>query len=144
MRTWLGLVVIGAAVAACTPPGYGHGGGGPDAAIDGNRDGASVAIDAPGVDAAAACEHQFRLMGYPEASSAWVSGDFVQWAPNPGAGAIVMTLGLDGAWTITHGFALGSYTYKFVVGGNDWILDPADPNTASDGMGNTNSVYDCM
>jgi Glycogen recognition site of AMP-activated protein kinase len=136
MRSCVLLILL----AACRPPGYGE--GHPDAAADG-----SLAIDAPAIDAAIdsapLCAHGFRLDGYGTHASAWVSGDFIQWAATLQAGAIAMTLGADGGWTVTHDFVAGSYEYKFIVDGTDWILDPTNPVIIDDGMGNQNSGYTC-
>ena len=40
----------------------------------------------------------------------------------------------------------GDYTYKFVVDGSDWFVDPAQPRLRDDGEGNTNSMvrHDCQ
>jgi hypothetical protein len=133
----LGLL---AAVAACRPPGWGKEEM-PDAAegIDGGptRD---ASIDTP---AAATCDHAFRLDGHGTDTSVWLTGDFVQWAGSPQAGAVAFVLGLDGGWTGSYKFMAGTHQYKFIVNGTSWILDPTNPNTADDGMGNTNNVYTC-
>ena len=142
----LGLIPSGLAiavvVAGCRPPGYGkdqHA----DAAIDGAGSGSGVtpdaAIDAP---PAAVCHHTFRLDGHGTASQVLLTGDFVQWASTPPA-APSFTLGTDGAWTVTHDFAQGTYQYKLIVDGN-WITDPTNQMTVDDGMGHTNSVYTCV
>nr|HEX4318930.1 hypothetical protein [Kofleriaceae bacterium] len=154
MQRVLGLVVVVVAVAACQPPGYGSGhqadaagsgggGGGGDAAVaagDGGSGGSATADANP----ATSCAHQFRLDQFGEAQSVWVSGDFVSWAPTPQQGAIQLVLGADSGWTGSYTFPPGSYQYKFIVDGTTWILDPMNSDTASDGMGDTNSVYVCQ
>jgi hypothetical protein len=123
-------------VAGCPPPGYG-------------KHAADASIDTPGaVDAAidasaAACMQSFRLDGYAIASTVVLTGDFTHWAGTVAAGAIAMTKGSDGAWTLTYGFARGSYQYKYVVDGTTWIADPTNPNTVPDGFGGKNSLYTC-
>ncbi len=133
----LGLLLVFAA--ACEPPGYGKQDGvdAPAAPVDG----AHVTADAP--PAAATCMHAFRLDGHGSAQSVWLSGDFVMWAANPSAGAIAFTVDAGGGWNCAYDFAPGPHQYKFIVDANTWIDDPTNPNTVSDGMGNTNSLYTC-
>ena len=130
-------------LAACRPPGYGKDGH-PDAppAGDGHpADGSGSGVDA-GIDAAAVCNHTFRLDGHGTASTVYLTGDFVQWAAQPPA-AVAFTLGSDGAWTVAYPFHQGTFQYKFIVDGT-WITDPTNPMTVDDGMGHTNSVYTCV
>ena len=133
-------------LAACRPPGYGKDGH-PDAppAGDGHpADGSGGAVDAAPMtsDAAAVCNHTFRLDGHGTAGTVYLTGDFVQWAAMP-PGAIAFMLGTDGAWMVTFPFPQGTYQYKFIVDGN-YITDPTNPMTVDDGMGHTNSVYTCV
>jgi hypothetical protein len=134
------LIVL--ALAACEPPGYGRHAGA-DAAVDSPPASIDAAIDGP---AARTCDHAFRLDGHGTASSSSLTGDFTMptaWAGDPAHGAVMMTLGVDGGWTCTHSFTAGTYQYKFVVDGTQWIPDPTDTNTVPDGFGGTNSVYVC-
>jgi hypothetical protein len=39
-----------------------------------------------------------------------------------------MTKGSDGVWAITLSLSSGSYGYKFLVNGSDWVFDPNNPN----------------
>ena len=128
-------------LAACEPPGYGRhtGADAGSAATDGAS---SVSPDASS-DATAGCDHGFRVANEQTASSVWLTGDFVQWAADPSHGAIAFVLGVDGAWTGNYDFAAGSYQYKFIVDGTQWIADPTDPDSVPDGFGGTNSVYVC-
>lgn len=143
----VGLLVV--VVAACRPPGYGKEEEGKvDAAMEtvgdgstGSADAAVAAVDAAGM--AARCDHGFRLDGHGTDSSVWLTGSFVGWASTPAGGAVAFTLGVDGGWTASYAFEAGTHQYKLVVNGTDWILDPTNPNTADDGMGNTNNVYVC-
>jgi hypothetical protein len=144
MAAAMRLAVAVLLLAACRPPGYGKDGH-PDAppAGDGHpADGSDGEVVDAGVDAAATCNHTFRLDGNGTAGSVYLTGDFVQWAAQP-PGAIAFTLGNDGAWTVTHPFDQGTYQYKFIVDGN-WITDPTNAMTVDDGMGHTNSVYTCV
>ena len=138
------LVVALASVTACRPPGYGKDDNKPDAAEgsgSGSGSGVDAAVDSP---AALTCNHAFRIDNQTTATSVWLTGSFVAWATTPGAGAIAFTQGGDGAWTGSYDFPAGTHQYKFIVDGSNWILDPVNPNTADDGMGNTNSVYTCV
>ncbi len=134
------VVLLVVMLAACRPPGYGK----PDTPDASTADAATVTPDAAVDAAAAVCEHDFRLDGRPTASSVWLTGSFVQWAGDPQSGAVAFTQGTDGAWTGSYTFAAGTHQYKFIVDGTEWILDPTNPDTADDGMGNTNNVYTCV
>jgi len=39
-----------------------------------------------------------------------------------------MSKGSDGIWTTTLSLSPGSYGYKFLVNGSDWVFDPNNPN----------------
>ena len=136
------LLLLAVAIAACRPPGDSH-----SPAVDAAVDGASGSSDAPlaQVDGGPppACTNAFRLAGYAGSSSVWLSGDFLSWPADPGAGALALTLGTDSVWTVSHGFAQGTYLYKFIVDGSTWISDPANSDTVPDGDGGVNSVYTC-
>jgi hypothetical protein len=132
---WILLVV-----AACRPPGYGKHGdpGDPMDGVDASIDSPPVAPDAP-----SGCDHAFRLDGHSLSASAWLTGDFIAWAADPTAGAIPFTLGQDGAWTGDHVFATGTWQYKFILDGTNYIPDPTNTNTVDDGFGGKNSVLVC-
>jgi hypothetical protein len=134
------LVVLAILLAGCRPPGYGNEPE-PDAAVDGSM---MLAVDAAIDGATLGCDHAFRVDGHATAASVWLTGTMVNWAGDPQGGAIAFTLGTDGAWTGSYKFAAGTHQYKLIVNGNDWILDPTNPNTADDGMGHTNNVYTCV
>jgi hypothetical protein len=136
------LVLVGALLAACEPPGYGrHPGADASGSADAPR--SDDSRPAPDGSSARTCDHDFRLDGHGTASSASLTGDFTSWAGDPQHGAVGMTLGVDGGWTCTHTFNAGTYQYKFVVDGTQWIPDPTNTNTVPDGFGGTNSVYTC-
>lgn len=43
-------------------------------------------------------------------------------------------------WSMPLSIAPGRYTYKFVINGSEWILDPKNKRSENDGNGNINSV----
>jgi 1,4-alpha-glucan branching enzyme len=45
-----------------------------------------------------------------------------------------------GMWTILLPLPPGKYEYKFIIDGEEWIPDPANPTTTDDGFGGYNSV----
>ncbi|MFT3700638.1 MAG: glycogen-binding domain-containing protein [Kofleriaceae bacterium] len=138
-------LVIGAV--ACEPPGYHKGDNSPDAAGSGSAtpdaatgSGSGSGSGSGNVDG---CDYTFMLYGHGANNTVWVSGDFVQWAPDPGTGAIALTKDGDGTWSVTHHFATGTIMYKFIVDTNTWIPDPSDANEVDDGYGSYNSLYTC-
>lgn len=137
------LVLVLLVSAACRPPGYGKGDD-DDVAVDANSnaDGASTTDGGTDTMAADTCVKAFHLDGYSTATSVLLTGSFSQWAPNP-PGAIAFVQAGGGGWDASHEFPAGQHAYKFIVNGNNWILDPTNPNTMDDGMGNTNSVFTC-
>jgi Glycogen recognition site of AMP-activated protein kinase len=137
------VVAVLLVLAACRPPGYGRGDG-DDVAVDANSNADAPPADG-GTDAVAAmtCTKAFHLDGYSTATTVWLTGSFTQWAPNPPS-AIAFVQGGGGGWDVTHEFPAGQHAYKFIVNGNNWILDPTNPTTMDDGMGNTNSAFTCV
>lgn len=73
----------------------------------------------------------------------WLTGDFIDWVPDPTSGAIAFVLGPDGAWTGAHRFETGVYQYKFIVDATNYIADPTNTDTVDDGFGGQNSVLRC-
>lgn len=135
----IALVVI--ILAACRPPGYGKEGPTVDAAVgSGSMTATDAATDSP---SSATCDHSFRIEGHSNDSSVWLTGTMLNWAGNPGAGAVQFALGTDGAWIGAYAFPQGTHQYKLIVNGSNWILDPTNPNTVDDGMGHTNNVFIC-
>jgi hypothetical protein len=138
------LVALVLLFAACRPPGYGKGDDGDDEpAGDDANDDADVdgATDAD-LDAAATCTKEFHLDGHSNATSVVVTGAFAAWATSPPA-ALALTETTGGAWEGSREFSAGSYQYKYVIDGTEWILDPTNPNTVDDGMGHLNSTFTC-
>jgi len=63
------------------------------------------------------------LNGYQDAKEVFVSGDFNNWRPD---GSMINT---PGGWERSFDLFKGTYEYKFIIDGRDWILDPANPDT---------------
>jgi hypothetical protein len=69
-----------------------------------------------------------------EAREVSVAGDFSNWKK------VSMTkVGSGGSFTAFVYLAPGQYTYKFFVDGK-WVLDAANPNRKTDGVGHVNSL----
>lgn len=74
--------------------------------------------------------------------SVHVAGSFNGWAPTIAAGGWPLMLQSGGTWSTTHAVPNGSHQYKLVLDESEWIVDPANPKTASNGLGGTNSLLD--
>ena len=78
----------------------------------------------------------FRLKGYADASVVVLAGSFNGWNQSQ------FLFGREGdEWVCRIDLDPGVYQYKFVVDGN-WLLDPANPDTAEDDAGNVNNVLE--
>ena len=66
---------------------------------------------------AKADEHEFRYKS-ADAQSVELMCEFNGWKSVP------MTKGDDGVWTTKVTLSPGTYAYKFLVNGKDWVLDP--------------------
>lgn len=75
-----------------------------------------------------------RLTGFPVARYIALAGSFNQWQP-------MRTLFFKDnvGWHCRLHLPAGKYSYKIIVDGN-WQNDPSNPQTESDGNGNTNSI----
>lgn len=80
-------------------------------------------------------EHTFRYPSGESASQVSVVGSFNQWNRQ----ALTMVRKTDG-WEATAKLPMGRHSYKFVLDGSRWILDPKNPHQVTDGAGNVNSV----
>lgn len=70
-----------------------------------------------------------------DVSDVFIAGEFNGWNPK----ATRMSENENGLYSAELDIPPGSYQYKIVVDG-EWIADPANQNTASDGFGGKNSV----
>ena len=68
-------------------------------------------------ESALADEHEFRYKA-PDAKSVELMGEWNGWK------SISMTKGDDGVWTAKVTLSPGTYGYKFLVNGTDWVFDP--------------------
>ena len=78
--------------------------------------------------------YQFVLKNFKDAKGVILAGSFNDWKTNQ----LEMNKTTDG-WALPVYLKDGTYGYKFIVNGN-WITDPANKNTRTDGGGNINSV----
>jgi 1,4-alpha-glucan branching enzyme len=62
-------------------------------------------------------EHEFRYKA-PDAKGVELMCEFNGWK------AVSMTKGDDGVWTAKVSLSPGTYAYKFLVNGTDWVFDP--------------------
>ena len=72
-----------------------------------------------------------------DAKRVFVVGDFNGWSLR--ADPMVDKNG-DGEWSLFYPLPPGVYQYKFVIDGTEWIHDPRNPETTSDGFKGLNSV----
>ena len=75
-------------------------------------------------------------LDWPDASTVHVAGQFNNWQP----GDIALEKGEDGIWRATINVEAGRYEYKFIIDGEQWVEDPANPDKVSDPYGGSNSV----
>lgn len=73
-----------------------------------------------------------------DANSVAVAGSFNQWntKANP------LKKDDNGFWILELELIPGTYQYKYVINGNDWLIDPINPNTVDDGLGGKNSTFE--
>ncbi len=80
---------------------------------------------------------EFVFPHRPGLESVNVCGTFNGWK----IGEDPMTLEPGGQrWVVTRAIPAGRHEYKFVLNGREWVLDPANPESATDASGNTNSI----
>jgi hypothetical protein len=78
-----------------------------------------------------AVDHEFRYKA-PDASSVQLMGEVNFWKGQS------MTKGSDGIWRVTVSLSPGTYAYKFLVNGKDWVFDPDNPSRkTADGVENS-------
>jgi 1,4-alpha-glucan branching enzyme len=115
MKRWIVTLVGALALAGCGGPPPAPAGGGPELVTGG------------------------AVFRYRNADAKWVYlvGDFNDWSPT----ADPMTdENADGEWTLFYPLIPGSYAYKFLVDGKNWIADPTNPLGESDGFDGRNSI----
>lgn len=84
-----------------------------------------------------AVPHTFKYVADRPVKRVNLAGDFNGWDK----GRTPMTLSADGrTWTITVPIETGKHRYKFVIEGDQWILDPTAREKESDGDGHENSI----
>jgi 1,4-alpha-glucan branching enzyme len=64
-------------------------------------------------------------------------GDFNDWSPT--ADPMSDENG-DGEFTLFYPLGVGTYAYKFLVDGKNWVSDPANPSSEPDGFNGRNSI----
>ena len=79
--------------------------------------------------------HLFNLQGHLDAKKIFLAGNFNAWDDD----GIRMRRSSVG-WNLPVYLEEGTWSYKYVINGRDWILDPVNPNQRADGAGNMNSV----
>jgi 1,4-alpha-glucan branching enzyme len=80
---------------------------------------------------AIAGEHEFKYKA-PDATSVELMCEFNGWK------SVAMTKGDGGVWTAKVSLTPGTYAYKFLVNGKDWVFDP-DNSAKKTVDGNENS-----
>jgi hypothetical protein len=77
----------------------------------------------------------FRLNGYANARKVYVAGSFSNWQED----RLRMTKTGTG-WELPVYLDTGTYTYRFIINNNNWIIDPANPDRFPNEFGDSNSV----
>lgn len=79
------------------------------------------------------------LFRYKNANAKKVNlvGDFNDWSPT--ADPMADENG-DGEFTLFYPLGVGTYAYKFLVDGKNWVTDPANPSSEPDGFNGRNSI----
>lgn len=73
----------------------------------------------------------------PDAKSVNLAGTFNNWSKTSDP---LKDEDGDGVWEIVIPLPRGRNEYKFVIDGEQWIPDPANPDRVDDGFGGKNSV----
>jgi len=73
----------------------------------------------------------------PDAKKVNLVGDFNDWSPT--ADPMTDDNG-DGEYTLFYPLGLGTYAYKFLVDGRNWVTDPWNPLSEPDGFNGRNSI----
>jgi len=67
--------------------------------------------------------HTFRLNGYQEADIVYISGEFNGWATDQ------FMLKTRGGWERSFELFPGNYEYQYIIDGESWMVDPANPDS---------------
>lgn len=73
----------------------------------------------------------------PDAKKVYLVGDFNDWSPTSDP---MTDDNADGEWTLFYPLEPGTYAYKFLVDGKNWIADPTNPVSEPDGFNGRNSI----
>ncbi len=91
----------------------------------------------PAVDVAKSDEQSYRVtfsfQAPPGTSSVHLAGSFNGWSPTADP---MHDCGTNGVYTITRSLPAGRHEYKFVINGDTWMSDPANPHKTP-GYGNS-------
>jgi 1,4-alpha-glucan branching enzyme len=83
------------------------------------------------VSSSLAREQEFRFEK-PDAQTVELMAEFNQWKSLP------MTKQANGTWTVKASIPPGTYGYKFLVDGKDWVFDPKNSSRKTvDGLENS-------
>lgn len=66
-------------------------------------------------------DHEFKYKS-PDAKTVELMGEWNGWK------SIAMSKDSDGVWTAKVTLSPGTYAYKFLVDGKDWVFDPDNSN----------------
>lgn len=72
-----------------------------------------------------------------DATAVYLVGDFNNWSPKADP---LSDENSDGEWSLFYSLGPGTYEYKFVVNGREWVPDPRNPDSVPDGFEGRNSV----
>lgn len=81
-------------------------------------------------------QHEFAFVAPPETRRVNLAGTFNGWSRD----ATPMVRKEGNRWSVTLPLESGKHLYKFVLDGDRWELDPANPKQETDVSGHTNSV----
>ncbi len=84
-----------------------------------------------------AVPHTFVYRADKKLESVAVAGEFNGWNKDQNS----LKVGADGlTWRLTLPLGVGGYQYKFVLNGDNWVLDPQAPRGFTEANGNVNSL----
>lgn len=90
----------------------------------------------PGALKSEVVEHVFTLKAAPEIKSVHLAGTFNGWNST----ATPLSRQADGSWSVALRLPFGKHQYKFVLDGQNWIMDPNAQKNEADASGNQNSI----